>query len=168
MARMTIGKAIVSDDGQWYHTGWRWKPFADEADKKPGFGETAKAAEMSTLETGGAAKRLVALVDEHGSVAAAEEALGFDPASVLPPRETQRVVTYKNRAAFERASKAMFAEGWRIQGQDKDADATTAGRVGGGALLGSAVMPGLGTLVGGAMGAASKKRGEVQVVWERD
>lgn len=168
MARMSIGKAVVSDDGQWYYTGLRWKPFAEGAGKKPGITETVKAGELAAVESGGAGKRLVALVAEHGSVSAAEDAVGFDPVSVLPPRETQRVVTYKDRKHFEREAKKMFAQGWRVQGQDKDADATTAGRVGGGALIGTAFLPGLGTLVGGAMGAASKKRGAVQVVWVRD
>lgn len=167
MARLSIGSALVSDDGQWYHTGFRWKPLVDEPGKKPGLTEAVEASDMVSVTSGAAGKKLVALVAEHGSVEAAEEAVGFDPASLLPPRETQRVVTYKDRKHFEREAKKMFAEGWRIQGQDKDADRTTAGRVGGGALVGTAFLPGLGTLVGGAMGAASKKRGEIQVVWER-
>lgn len=40
MARMTAGDAVVSDDGQWYHNGLKWKPLVDGATWKPGVKET--------------------------------------------------------------------------------------------------------------------------------
>lgn len=164
MPRITANGALVSDDGQWWHGGVKWKPLVDNPTSKPGFKESAAATKMATGATAIAGRKLVKLVAEHGSLEAAELALGEAESGGVK----QTVVTYRDRAEFEREAPKMMAKGWRIQGQDKDADRTTAGRVGGGALLGSVVLPGLGTLVGGAMGAASKKKGVVQVVWERD
>ncbi|WP_156365954.1 hypothetical protein [Nocardiopsis sp. NRRL B-16309] len=168
---MTIGKAVISDDEKWYYTGFRWKPLLETpASPKPKLEESIAAGELQDpLESGAAGKKLVGLIAEHGSVTAAEEAVGFDPAGLVPPRETLRVSVYKDRRAFEKDAKRMIAQGWRIQQQEKDADRTSATPVVNGALLGTLFWGPIGTVVGGAYGASvSKKRGQVQVIWERD
>ncbi|WP_431889448.1 hypothetical protein [Nocardiopsis alba] len=164
MARIGANGAVVSDDGRWYHNGVTWSPLVEGASGKPKLSEGAAAAKMANVTSAYKGRKLAQLVAEHGSLEAAERAIGDAEAGGLK----QKIVTYKDRAEFEAEAPRMMAAGWRIQGQDKDQDRTTVGRVGGGAALGTVILPGLGTLVGAAMGGASKRRGKLQVVWERD
>lgn len=168
MARKAANGAVVSNDGAWYFTGFKFKPLVEGASGKPSMSEWSEANGMSTVASAASGKHLAKAVAEHGSLQAAEAALGGVQPASDPSAPKQEVVTYKNTAAFEADAPKRIAAGWRVQGTDKNADRTTAGRVGGGALAGTVLLPGLGTLVGGAMGAASKRKGQVQVVWERD
>lgn len=164
MPRTAANGAVVSDNGQWYFNGFKWQPLTNTPGKKPGLKETAAANKMSTVKTAVAGKRLAGLVDEHGSLEAAEYAAGETEAGGVK----QKVVTYADRAEFEAEAPRMVAAGWRVRGQNAGNDHTTVGRVGGGLVAGSVLLPGVGTLVGGVLGAASKRKGQVQVVWERD
>lgn len=155
MARLVAG-AVVSDNSQWFFTGFGWKPLVEGATDKPGIGEFQDANKLATLRTGSAGKKL-----------AARLAAGEQVPELNPSGPEQKVITYRNRAEFEREAPRMLAAGWRVQSQDSGSDHTTAGRVGTGAVVGTVLMPGFGTLVGGALGAASKKKGAVTVVYER-
>src|SRR5699024_5598020 len=107
-------------------------------------------------------------VAEHGSLEEAEAALGGAPVEAQEEEPKQQVVLYKNRREFEKASKQMIAAGWRVASTETDPDRMSAGRVLGGAAVAGVLTGGIGALVGAGAGAAAKKRGAVQVVWERD
>jgi hypothetical protein len=79
MARLTANGAIVSDSGEWYYTGFRWKPVvANPVGKPPGYISTegrqlAGLTHRSRARTvGEAGEELVRLVAQHGSLAVAE------------------------------------------------------------------------------------------------
>lgn len=164
MPRLAANGALVSDDGQWWHNGLKWKPLVGEPTAKPGFKESMAASKMATAGTALAGRKLVKLVAEHGSLQAAEYAVGEAEAGGAK----QKIVTYANAEEFEREAPRMMAAGWRIQGSQNENSHTTAGRVGTGIVVGGLLTGGVGALVGGALGGASKKKGSVQVVWERD
>ncbi|MBB4935664.1 hypothetical protein F4561_006573 [Lipingzhangella halophila] len=164
MPRIAANGAVISDDSQWYYTGFQWKPLVDDAAGKPGWEETADAGKLAKPDSSSAGKKLAALVSDHGSLQAAERAAGEAEAGGLK----QKLVTYKNTEEFQAEAPRMMAAGWRIQGQSAGNDHTTAGRVGAGIVVGGVLTGGVGALVGGALGAASKKKGQVQVTWERD
>ena len=168
MARKAVNGAVVSDDGRWYFNGFRWKPLVEEPGVKPSAAEWSEANALSSVASASSGKHLVALVSEHGSLEAAEEALGGAPVEVVPSGPEQRVVVYKNRREFEKASKKMIADGWRVASTETDPDRMSAGRVVGGAVIAGALTGGVGALVGAGAGAAAKKKGAVQVIWERD
>jgi len=155
---------LVSDDGQWWHGGVKWKPLVENPTGKPGFRESAAATPMATAGTALAGRKLVKLVAEHGSLEAAEAAVG----ALESGGAKQKIVTYKNAQEFEREAPKMMAAGWRVQGSNNENNHTTAGRVGTGMVVGGILTGGVGALVGGALGAASKKKGQIQVIWERD
>ena len=167
MARKAANGAIVSADGQWYFNGFKWKPLTPGASGKPSLAEWSEANELSTVASALSGKHLAAAVAEHGSLDAAEEALGGVPAEVEEAEPKQQVVVYKNRREFEKASKRMIAEGWRVASTETDPDRMSAGRVVGGAVIAGVLTGGIGALVGAGAGAAAKKKGQVQVVWER-
>ena len=88
MARLTANGAIVSDDGQWYYDGFRWKPLVATAPgKPPGFispegkqllglnEERRKSLGWSARTVGQSGEELAALVAQHGSLEAAERSL---------------------------------------------------------------------------------------------
>lgn len=164
MARMAANGAVVSDDGQWYHNGLKWSALVQGASGKPKIAESKVAAELATVASGSKGRKLAKLVVEHGSLEAAEAAVGAVEAGGLK----QKIVTYKDRGEFEREAPRMMAAGWRVQGQNAENNHTTTGRVGTGMVVGGVLTGGVGALVGGALGAASKRKGSVQVVWERD
>jgi len=166
MARMAANGAVVSDDGAWYFNGFRWKPLVEGVSGKPSMGEWQEANALSTVASAASGKHLAGLVAEHGSLEAAEEHLGGVPA--VPEEPKQKVVIYKDRKAFERASGEMIADGWRVASTETDPDRMSAGRVVGGAIIAGALTGGVGALVGAGAGAAAKKKGAVQVIWERD
>lgn len=168
MARMAANGAVVSNDGCWYFNGFKFKPLVDGASGKPSMSEWAEANSMSTVASASSGKHLVKAVSEHGSLEAAEAALGGGPAVRQDEGPRQEVVTYKNAKEFERDAPKRIAAGWRVQGTSKDADRSTAGRVVGGAVVAGVLTGGIGALVGAGAGAMAKKKGQVQVVWERD
>lgn len=165
MARMAANGAIVSNDGAWYFSGFKWKPLVEGAGSKPSMSEWSEANGMSTVASAASGKHLAGLVAEHGSLEAAEEHLGGVPADPEEPK--QKVIIYKNRREFEKASGEMIAAGWRVVSTETDPDRMSAGRVLGGAAVVGVLTGGIGALVGAGAGAAAKKRGVVQVVWER-
>lgn len=166
MARMAANGAVVSNDGAWYFNGFKFKPLVEGASSKPSMSEWSEANSMSTVASAASGKNLAALVAEHGSLEAAEEHLGGVPA--VPEGPKQKVVIYKDRKAFEKASGEMTAAGWRVVSTETDPDRMSAGRVVGGAVIAGVLTGGIGALVGAGAGAAAKKRGAVQVVWVRD
>lgn len=166
MARMAANGAVVSNDGCWYFNGFKFKPLVEGAGSKPSMSEWSEANSMSTVASAASGKHLAGLVAEHGSLEAAEEHLGGVPA--VPEEPKQKVVIYKDRKAFEKASKEMIAAGWRVASTETDPDRMSAGRVVGGAVVAGVLTGGIGALVGAGAGAAAKKKGAVQVVWERD
>ena len=166
MARMAANGAVVSADGQWYFNGFKFKPLVEGAGPKPSMSEWSEANALSTVASAASGKHLAGLVAEHGSLEAAEEHLGGVPA--VPEEPKQKVVIYKDRKAFEKASKEMIAAGWRVVSTETDPDRMSAGRVVGGAVVAGVLTGGIGALVGAGAGAAAKKKGAVQVVWERD
>ena len=166
MARMAANGAVVSADGQWYFNGFKWKPLVEGAGSKPSMSEWSEANALSTVASAASGKHLAGLVAEHGSLEAAEASLGGVPA--VPEEPKQKVVVYKNRREFEKASKQMIEQGWRVASTETDPDRMSAGRVLGGAAVAGVLTGGIGALVGAGAGAAAKKRGAVQVVWERD
>lgn len=167
MARMAANGAVVSADGQWYFNGFKWQPLTPGASGKPSLSEWSEANSMSTVASASSGKHLVKAVAEHGSLEAAEAALGGVPAATHEEGPKQQVVVYKNRREFEKASKAMIADGWRVASTETDPDRMSAGRVLGGAVIAGALTGGIGALVGAGAGAAAKKKGAVQVIWER-
>lgn len=166
MARKAANGAVISSDGAWYFNGFKFKPLLEGASSKPSMSEWAEANEMSTVASASSGKHLVELVTEHGSLEAAEASLGGAPAEPEGPK--QEVVIYKSRKDFEKASAKMIEQGWRVSSTETDPSRMTATRIVGGALVASAFTSGLGVLVGAGAGAAAKKKGAVQVVWERD
>lgn len=167
MARMAANGAVVSADGQWYFNGFKWKPLVEGAGPKPSMSEWSEANSMSTVASAASGKHLAGLVAEHGSLEAAEATLGGAPAEVVEAEPKQQVVIYKTRKEFEKASKEMIASGWRVASTETDPDRMSAGRVVGGAVVAGVLTGGIGALVGAGAGAAAKKKGAVQVVWER-
>ena len=165
MARMAANGAVVSNDGAWYFNGFKWKPLVEGAGSKPSMSEWSEANALSTVASAASGKHLAGLVVEHGSLEAAEEHLGGVPA--VPEEPKQKVVVYKNRREFEKASGEMIAAGWRVASTETDPDRMSAGRVVGGAVVAGVLTGGIGALVGAGAGAAAKKKGAVQVVWER-
>lgn len=166
MARKAANGAVVSNDGAWYFNGFKWKPLVAGASGKPSASEWSEANGMSTVASASSGKHLARLVAEHGSLEAAEASLGGVPS--VPEGPKQQVVVYKNRREFEKASRKMIAEGWRVVSTETDPDRMSAARILGGAAVVGVLTSGIGALVGAGAGAAAKKKGAVQVVWERD
>ncbi|MFE1170442.1 hypothetical protein [Nocardiopsis sp. NPDC058789] len=164
MPRLTANGAIVSDNGEWWHGGVKWKPLVENPTARPGLKESAAVTQMATAATAIAGRKLVKMVAEHGSLEAAELAMG----EIEAAGAKQKIVTYKNAAEFEAEAPKMLAKGWRVQGSNNENNHTTVGRVGAGVVVGGVLTGGFGALIGGALGAASKKKGSVQVIWERD
>ncbi|WP_017574758.1 hypothetical protein [Nocardiopsis kunsanensis] len=166
MVRKAANGAIISGDGHWYFNGFKFKPLAEGDFKKPSLAEWSQANEMSTVASASSGKNLAKLVAEHGSLQEAEKALGGPPPE--PDEPKQQVVIYKNRKEFEKASNQMIAAGWRVASTETDPSRMTATRILGGAAVVGVLTGGIGSLVGAGAGAAAKKKGAVQVVWERD
>lgn len=166
MARVAANGAVVSANGQWYFNGFKWKPLGASVAGKPSVAEWTEANGMSTVASAASGKHLAELVAEHGSLEAAEASLGGAPPAPEGPK--QQVVVYKNRREFEKASKQMIADGWRVASTETDPDRMSAARILGGAAVVGVLTSGIGALVGAGAGAAAKTTGAVQVIWERD
>lgn len=62
----------------------------------------------------------------------------------------------------------MIAAGWRVQSQTAQNSSTSAKRTGAGMAAGTVLLPGVGTVLGGMLGMAARKKGAITVVWECD
>lgn len=157
MARVVAG-AIVSDSGNWYYTGFRWKPLVTAPpDAAPPFAgaergqllQLMKQVKSSDLSKAG--ERLAVMITELGSLEAAEQQLQITqpPMPSRPaaaPRTEQsseasmpspqvKVKTYKNAKAYERDAARMSRDGWVPQGQSGSRGKVNMGRTVGKALV---------------------------------
>lgn len=93
MARLICTWAIVSDDGNWYFTGFRWKPLvANPSTRVPAFRSPEDQQRLDWMMRKGMAtnarivgKRLAQLVAEHGSLAEVERLLARGLIDLVPP-----------------------------------------------------------------------------------
>lgn len=144
----------MSDDGQWYYSGFRWKPLVDnsapsgkptprdEKDVRPLLGRTGGLV-------GAAGRGLVKEIARVGSLAAVENAIAVAPTP-------QRVERYDSAKDAEKDARKLAAQGWRVVSQSAVSGHVNARRTAARVATG-------GFLIGGA----SRSKDQVIVVYER-
>lgn len=100
MARLSANDAIVSDNGEWYYTGFHWEPLVQmpTAPKPRMFSDDYRTAARLARERAGTrfgqqGEQLVQAIQTQGSLEAAEAALGallghpaaMEEALAMPP-----------------------------------------------------------------------------------
>jgi hypothetical protein len=158
MARLAGNGAIVSDSGEWYYDGFRWKPLMlSPTGRPPGF-VSAEGRQLLRLvkqskaaNVGAAGEELSQLVVMHGDLPAAESAL-----NAIRGPEVQ-VKTYRSIHEYERDAPKMAAEGWVPQGQ-----ISSRGKINMGRTLGKAV-----TFLPWAILRPSRQSDPITVTWTK-
>lgn len=112
---------------------------------------------------GAKAKELIKLVAEHGSLEAYERHVAEQESK----GQHQLTKHYSNQADFVADMPLMQAKGWKVLTQTQGPAHTTMPRVGTGMVVGGVLTGGIGAAFGGALGAASKKKSGLAVLYGR-
>ncbi len=155
MARVTPGGAVVSDDGNWFWSGWRWIELAaNPPTDAPGLLSKERRSIPSLVKG-----RDLGEMKRAGEALAAQTATGQSLVDAEVALNPVQVKHYKDAKEYERDTQTMSAAGWKPQGQTSEDSKVAAGRT-----LGKAVATGgIGLLLTGR----SKKGGGITVTWVR-